>query len=275
MKGFIIGNILLSLAGVGTAALLVMSVAPIAFGGLDVTMDEDLKFNFDGETFTVEAGITIKSNMPWDINLAYELTLGPPGNPIMYDSDSTLIKSGGEGKLKLKIEANAGKLLVYFMDCVESSLQINDDGTFTGHVSLPLNVNLTGDYIGSQFDVNVGFDLGGSAEGLFEIDDDGTSLEGNIRFESEVDFPVSVDMGFEIIHETGGSVKGSLKYLNKDLELKVWSVDGLTSIADILEKVYEDGGTLKVDGKTIAMDKEMLDMLINSISGMLESAGAV
>ena len=281
MKGFMVGNIVLSLVGVSTAALLVLSVAPIAFGGLDVTMDNDLRFEYDSTTgtLTVDAGITIKSGMPWNINLSYEIILGPPGSPVISVPGSVTIPGGGEENLKIEFGFNPGDLLVYLLSSMESNFQSNDDGEFSGNFSLPLTVNLTGDYVGGvvDFGIGVGFDLGGSAEGELERDAAGTYIKGGLTFDSIAPIPIASDINIAFSIEPAGyagSIIGSLKYspgagsIGLDIETSAGQ-----PIADLLEHFQNNGGTVKVNGTAVTLTQGHVDVLIASIYGMLDHAG--
>lgn len=290
MIGYKLAKLLLSVAGMATGALLLLSVAPIAFGGLEVTMNQDLNLDYnpvDG-TLTVDAGITISSIMPWDINIDYEIILGTPDNPALTIPGSTNIPSGGSGTIDVHFEANAGDLLTYLLTSMDTSFQSNDeDGTFSGHFSLPLTVNIAGDYVQSLvgFDVGVIFDLGGDAEGKLEKDAGGTFLAGEVFFNPGVDLPIDAtfNVTFRIETDDLRSINGTMSYTNMplpgnpNLELNIVTDPSITPIESILTYAYGHMSTTKVfvDGAEVTIDQEKMDMMLGAIGSMLNHAGVV
>ena len=286
MNSYTIGSIALMLAGISVGALLLLSLAPIAFGGLDVTMDEDLTIKYDPAKgiLSVDAEITIESSMPWDINIDYEVILGSPDSPAIHIAGSVTIPSGGKGVLKIEEKFDVHELLLYLLGCIESSFELNDeDGTFSGRFSLPLLVNITGDYMNSimGFDVGVWFDLGGEATGKLERDAAGSTLEGTVTFVTSVSLPITTgDITFSITPEGGspGIINGIVSYTSvgsPNIELSMGTDPSGTPMADILESFRANGGTLRVNGAPFALTPGETELLIDSIYSMLAHAGVV
>ncbi|MDR0778651.1 MAG: hypothetical protein LBE48_04365 [Methanomassiliicoccaceae archaeon] len=285
MNSYTVGRILVGLAGAAVAAILVFSLAPIAFGGLDVTMDEDLSVEYDDmtQTLTIEGNINIASAMPWDIELSYEVVLGTEDNPIWSSSKSTTIPSGQTGSLPIDFEIGVDDLMLYFLTCLESEFKSDStDGTFEGKFSLPLTIKLNGSYIQSLvgFDVGVGFDLGGSAKGKLECDEAGTKLKSEIKIElpEGLAFEYECTFAFKITDKDGNSVNGTLSYDGSSGTEGVISLDVSTdpssvTIAGILDSYLNGGGTIELNGKTIVLTPEQMKTLADAIKGLLDHAG--
>jgi hypothetical protein len=285
MNSYTVGRILVGLAGAAVATLLVLSLAPIAFGGLDVTMDEDLKVEYDDkeQTLTIDGNINIASAMPWDIDLVLSIILGTEDNPIWSSSSSTTIPSGKTGSLPIDFKIGVDDLMLYFLTCVGSEFKSDStDGTFEGHFSLPLTIRLDGDYIQGlvSFDVGVGFDLGGSATGKLERDEAGTKLKGDITIElpEGLAFEYKTTFTFVIEDKNGNSVTGSLSYdgsggTEGKIDLEMSTDPPSATIADILLSYQNNGGTFTLNGKEITLTPEQIALLIDSIKGLLDHAG--
>ena len=282
MKGYILGKIILGVAGISASLLLVLSLAPIAFGGLDVSMNEDLTFEYDdvNKTLQVETSINVTSSMPWDIGLSYEIILGTGDNPAFTSPGSTTLKRGETGVLEFEAKAEASALLVYLLSSMEMDFRsVDEHGAFSGRFMLPLTVNISGDYVRNlvDFDISVVFDLGGEATGTLGRNDPGTILEGTVTFADPSILPITafINLPFSI-EPNGGSlatINGVIGYYNPgspNLSLTI-NTSG-PSIESILKEVEEYGGIVKIDATPVTMTPELMSMLIRSISGMLDHA---
>jgi len=287
MNSYRISKFLVGVASIAVAALLYVSIAPIAFGGLDVKVDKDLEVDFDGANLNVDGSISISSNMPWDLSINYKIILGTEDNPIISSEGSTDVPSGTVGTLSLNLTATTEDLMLYFLSSMDSEFKSNGiDGIFFGHFMLPMTVLIYGDYIQKivTYSINIGLDLGGNANGNLNRDVAGAKLNGGVTFDDRtaIGLPqMNATFTFSIMttdhlrsidgHITfSTSASGDEQSISYDMTA---SPTGDT-IHDILEYVQNNGGFFKLNGSSeIALGPQQISVLAYSINGMLGQAG--
>ena len=276
MNSYKTSKLVLGLASIVVGSLLYVSLAPIAFGGLDVAMDDDLTVEYDGADLIVDGNISIASSMPWDINLEYEVILGTLDNPIYSITNTAEIKSGETGSVSVNFNVGTDILMLYFLSCVESEFKSNSvDGTFEGLFSLPLTVLIDGDYVQSivKFSVGVGFDLGSGATGMLELSGGGSDLNGWLTFIPDLSilftsvFNVTFDINTDI-----GSIHGTMTASASGV---TYNIAGTDSLAYILGYFLLNGGDVELNGSPVTLTPEQINMMISSIIGMLDYAKVV
>jgi len=283
MNSYKVSKFVVGLAGICVSVLLYVSLAPIAFGGLDVKMDDDPKVEYDDteNAFKVNGNISIASSMPWDISLGYEVILGTVDKPFYSFSDCAEIKSGETGNVPVKVNAGVDALILYFLSCMNSGFQSDTiGGVFSGQLSLPLTVLIDGDYIQKivQFSVCVGFDMGGDIiMGSLTKDAGETTLDGELKFKpaSSITFPnLTIAFSIESNEIPAKTLSGTMSCTNNadGSQSVIYNISSGSQILDVLASLQIHGGIMKVGAFESELGPGQIGMLADSIVGMLGMA---
>lgn len=196
-------KVIIALIEIGLVALLLVSVIPLATGGIqaDMVKDPDATLNPDGTAITIEGEAYVENQMMWNIGLSYNVIIGTADHPVASSDpvDVTVVK-GEITYLPFSIEIPVMTSAMYMISTYS-------DGT----IKLPAIFHLNGDYIDKiiGFDVNVDFTMTvQSAAPVMETD--GKNISGSGSFDSPVDLPVmNKTLELSISNDSGAVVTGS------------------------------------------------------------------
>ena len=260
---------ILKITQIAVVAVLVLSVIPLAAGGIVPSIENEPTATIVNENLLLEGSLKVESTLMWDItDFSYKLEVVQGDIKIAESSPIDLtIRKGETTYLPFSIEIPMLDMALLMLSSGVGA------GGFIGAMEIPLRMTIQGNYIQGLAGFNMTLDLSIKLDepsgGYGSLKYSGNILKGTAEFDAsgifggmineEIDIEIDgLSFGFVKVSESGSIITVDVEIGNSSKDL----LDALKDAGDVTVKIGSD--EVHLNDEEIAVLIDMLEKIINT-----------